>query len=146
MKYPQPSVGFKLALLGVLCVFTGIQAGPLLGQIIIELPECENPLINKECHETGIRLMEPLDGTTEELHPGPEPLSPFFEYFNLSWPWIIGVASGFAVLHAVWGGILIMFYADLDEGKQKITWAVAGMSLIALAGFFLRFLNPIFYR
>ncbi len=146
LKFPQTSIGFQVAILSVLCVFTAIQTGPLLGQADPEEADCPNPLINKECTDDGIILLEPLDGSTHELHPGPEPLAAFFTYFNMSWPWIIGVASGIAVLHAVWGGILIMFYADLDEGKQKIQWAVFGMVMIALAGFILRFLNPIFYE
>lgn len=142
MKFPSTSIGFRLSVLAILCVFTGIQVGPLLGQAPCD-PE-KDPLI---CDRNGnsILLLQPLDDDTRNLPVSSAPLEVFFTYFNMAWPWIIGVASGIAVLHAIWGGILIMFYADLDEGKTKIQWAVGGMVMIALAGFILRFLNPIFY-
>ncbi len=107
--------------------------------------ECEDPLI-KDCRgNNDIRLLQPLDDETRNLPVSSEPLQVFFDYFNLSWPWLLGVASGIAVLQAVWGGILIMTSMDNEGGKEKIYWAVGGMVLIALAGFILRFLNPLFY-
>jgi hypothetical protein len=63
----------------------------------------------------------------------------------MSWPWLLGIASGIAVLQAVWGGVLIMSSFDRDAGKEKIQWAVGGMVIISLAGFILRFLNSMFY-
>lgn len=93
----------------------------------------------------SITLMQPLDDETNSLEVSEEPLQTFFDYFNMSWPWLLGVASGIAVLQAVWGGILIMTSMDHDGGKEKIEWALGGMVMIALAGFILRFLNPIFY-
>lgn len=122
------------------------QAGPLMAQVgAPELSNCENPLIDNCDGPSGIILMQPLDDETRELQVSPAPLQVFFDYFNMSWPWLLGVASGIAVLQAVWGGVLIMTSMDNDGGKEKIEWALGGMVMIALAGFILRFLNPIFY-
>lgn len=73
----------------------------------------------------------------------------FFDYFNRSWPWIIGVAAGIAVLQAMIGGIQIMISGGSEQrsaGQTRLTWALAGLVLIALTGFILRLLNPLFYQ
>lgn len=107
--------------------------------------DCKDPLINKDCGDATIHLLAPLDDATKELPVSDVPLETFFAYFNMSWPWLLGVASGIAVLQAVWGGVLIMTSLDRDGGKEKIQWAVGGMVIIALAGFILRFLNSMYY-
>ena len=146
MILSKTSIGFRFALLGVLCVFTGTQAGPLLGQVMVPSFEtCADPMIANCRGNNDIILMQPLDDETHNLTVSSEPLQVFFDYFNMSWPWLLGVASGIAVLQAVWGGILIMTSLDHDGGKEKIQWAVGGMVIIALAGFILRFLNSMFY-
>lgn len=106
---------------------------------------CKSPLISKECRDDKLHLLAPLDDKTNEMEVSDVPLETFFTYFNMSWPWLLGVASGIAVLQAVWGGVLIMTSMDRDGGKEKIEWAVGGMVIIALAGFILRFLNSIYY-
>jgi hypothetical protein len=106
--------------------------------------DCPDPLI-RPCRPDGITLFEPLDDEGKELKFDATPLSAFYEYFRRGWPWVLGIASGIAVLQAVWGGVLIMTSMDRDGGKEKIEWALGGMVMIALAGFILRFLNPIFY-
>lgn len=135
----------KVLLVALLSLGTAFHAVPLTGAEGEEKPKCEDPLI-RNCIGDNIQLMQPLDDSTKELKVGAEPLKIFFDYFNLSWPWLLGVASGIAVLQAVWGGILIMTSWDQDAGKEKIEWALGGMVMIALAGFILRFLNPIFYE
>jgi len=139
-----------MVLIAVLGVSIGIQAVPAFAQIITTLPAeevCENPLISKDkkCRDNKLHLLAPLDDATFEMDVSDVPLETFFAYFNLSWPWLLGVASGIAVLQAVWGGVLIMTSMDRDGGKEKIEWAVGGMVIIALAGFILRFLNSIYY-
>lgn len=107
--------------------------------------DCDNPLISKRCRDDKLHLLAPLDDETNEMEVSDVALETFFAYFNMSWPWLLGVASGIAVLQAVWGGVLIMTSMDRDGGKEKIEWAVGGMVIIALAGFILRFLNSIYY-
>lgn len=136
--FHTPSRALLLALLAFLLVVqaSGVSAAE----------KCKNPLIDNCRGNNDIRLMQPLDDSTESLPVSSTPLEVFFTYFNMSWPWLLGVASGIAVLQAVWGGILIMTSWDQDGGKEKIQWALGGMVMIALAGFILRFLNPIFFR
>ncbi len=97
---------------------------------------------------SNINLMQPLDDTTTSLAPEPG-INIFFRYFNLSWPWILGVAAGIAVLQAIIGGLQIMLSGGSEQksaGQSRLTWALAGLALVALAGFILRVLNPIFFR
>ena len=133
----------RQVLVALLCATMAFQAVTASA----EEGKCKNPLIDKDCADSNtIFLMQPLDDTTKELEVSSTPLEVFFDYFNMSWPWLLGVASGIAVLQAVWGGILIMTSWDQDAGKEKIQWALGGMVMIALAGFILRFLNPIFFK
>ena len=134
----------KLLLVALLSLGVALHAVPL--SHAEEDKECKNPLIDDCGKNNTVFLMQPLDDRTKELKVSAEPLQVFFDYFNLSWPWLLGVASGIAVLQAVWGGILIMTSWDQDGGKEKIEWALGGMVMIALAGFILRFLNPIFFE
>ena len=135
----------RVLLLAVLCAVSLAQAVPASAQCEPLPEECEDPLI-KNCRGTNtVCLIQPLDDSTYNLEVDSEPFKVFFRYFNLGWPWLIGIASGIAILQAIWGGILIMTSIDHDGGKEKIEWAVGGMVLIALTGFILRFLNPLFY-
>ena len=144
---PSVSLALRLVAIAVLCAATAFEAVPLGAVVITTLPACENPMIDSDCGEKSeIKLLQPLDDETETLKVGTTPLEAFFKYFNMSWPWLLGVASGVAVLQAVWGGILIMTSWDQDGGKEKIQWALGGMVMIALAGFILRFLNPLFFE
>lgn len=142
MKYRLPPLS-KVLLVSLLSLGTAFHAVPLAAAE----EKCKNPLID-DCggNNNSVFLLQPLDDSTKKLEVKPEPLQVFFDYFNMSWPWLLGVASGIAVLQAIWGGILIMTSWDQDAGKEKIQWALGGMVMIALAGFILRFLNPIFFE
>lgn len=141
MKYTH--VTQSLALLFLATVLVG-------GQVLMAAaqPACDPEKTPLLCDQNpNLYLLQPIDENTREIAPDPEPLGIFFTYFNMAWPWIIGIASGIAVLQAVYGGILIMTSSgSIDDGKQKIQGAVIGMVIIALAGFILRLLNPIFYQ
>lgn len=140
--YPSRRTLPRLLLLAFLCAEVAFQVGAVQAAD----PDCKNPMIDKCGVGNEIFLMQPLDDSTKKLEVSATPLEVFFTYFNMSWPWLLGVASGIAVLQAVWGGILIMTSWDTDAGKEKIQWALGGMVMIALAGFILRFLNPIFFK
>lgn len=97
--------------------------------------------------KSEIFLLQPLDDSTHRLNAAPG-IQIFFQYFNLSWPWILGVCAGFAVLQAMVGGMQIMLSAGgsgKESGKERMMWATAGLLIIALAGMILSTINPIFY-
>lgn len=95
-----------------------------------------------------IHLLVPLDGGNGVLKPQ-SGIQMFFVYFDMAWPWVIGSASGVAVLQALYGGILIMLSGSdsgkRSEGKEKILWAIAGLLMIGFSGLILSILNPSFY-
>lgn len=96
---------------------------------------------------TPLFLLQPPDDATNQLAPEPG-INIFFTYFNLAWPWILGIAAGLAVLQIMVAGVQIMYAGGperAEEGKTRLMWAVAGLLLIGLAGFILRLLNPLFY-
>jgi hypothetical protein len=98
------------------------------------------------CPPEGIYLLQPLNdnpGQTLAAKPG---IQIAFDYFNMAWPWLLGVAAGIAVLRAVWAGMKIMLSGgDIDEAKEELLWALGGLVILGLAGFILRTLNPTFY-
>lgn len=121
----------------------------------------QRPMLRRN---NALRLMQPLDAINappDAANPGAVPagagtlflgtppgIGIFFCYFNLSWPWILGVGAGIAILQAIVGGMQIMLSGGAEQksaGESRLTWALAGLVLIALAGFLLRVLNPIFY-
>lgn len=96
--------------------------------------------------ETDLLLLQPLDDSTKTLDAKPG-IQIFFDYFNLSWPWVLGVCAGLAVLQAMIGGMQMMMSvgSSHDMGKERMTWAIAGLLIIALSGMILTTINPIFY-
>lgn len=94
---------------------------------------------------SNLILLQPLDDATRSLSPAPG-IQIFFDYFNLSWPWILGVSAGLAVLQAMVGGMQIMSSSQKNEGKGRMMWATAGLLIIALAGTILSTINPLFYK
>ncbi len=74
----------------------------------------------------------------------------FFAYFNLLYPWMIGMGAGIAVLMAVIGGIQIV-QAGADQGavtngKNRLLLSLAGLLIILLSATILNTLNPFFFR
>lgn len=104
-----------------------------------------NPIFDPR--NPDITLMQPI-GSQKVLTPQPG-IKLFFDYFNDVWPWVLGIAAGIGVLHAVMGGVDIMLSgndsAKRTAGKEKILWALAGLIMIGLAGTILRTLNNTFY-
>jgi hypothetical protein len=95
-----------------------------------------------------LRILSPLWGngnsTTLPAQPG---IDMVYTYFANAWPWVLGVASGIAVIQAIAGGIQVMFSAGNKEaGVTRLTWAAAGLLLIVLSGFILRTINPLYYQ
>jgi hypothetical protein len=95
-----------------------------------------------------LTLIQPLDDSTYILQPR-SGIDIAFDYFNLSFPWLVGVAAGLAVLQGIVAGLQIMYGGgpeQVAEGKTRFLWALGGMLLLGLAGVILRALNPIFFR
>ncbi len=96
-----------------------------------------------------IRLLEPVNPSLREITPQPG-LSMFYQYFNATWPWVLGSAAGIAVLWALIGGIQIMLSGDntgmRSDGTNRLLWALAGLLIIGLAGVILSTLNPLAYQ
>ena len=76
-------------------------------------------------------------------------LGTFFLYFNSFWPWLIGSATGIAVLMTIVGGLqVIMSGGDQgkrSEGTTRFMHALIGLLMLACAGLILRTLNPSFF-
>ena len=108
---------------------------PVFAQDLIQRPK---PLL----------LLQPLGGVRSIAPSGG--LTMLYQYFNSSFPWLIGVAAGVAVLQTLRGGIAILLSGGdpgkRSEGISTMTWSIAGLLLIAFAGFILRILNPMFYK
>ena len=130
------------AIFAVFVGMGGFQVGSGIAQVIFVIPE-----------DDSIPLLQPLDDSGDPFNPGS--ITPganiqiFYDYFNMSWPWVLGVAAGIGVLWALVGGIQIMVSGDntgmRDEGKNRLMWALAGLLLVGLAGLILQTLNPLYY-
>lgn len=95
----------------------------------------------------GIHLLESPNPGVQEL-PAMPGIQIVFAYFNLLWPWILGIAAGVAVLQALVGGVQIMFAGSnekAEEGKARLIWSLAGLLLTFFAGFVLRLINGLFF-
>ena len=93
----------------------------------------------------GVPLIQPLDGSTTKL--SSTGFSIIIDYFNISWPWIIGLAGGISVLQVLIGGAEMMMSVgqSREDGKSRLQWAIAGMLMVALAGTILNLINPSFF-
>ena len=100
------------------------------------------------CPPGTIKLFEPIDG--QKCMPvGNGPLGSFYTYFNLLYPWLVGVSAGVAILWGVMGGAEMILNAGeqgkYEEGKQKLINSMIGLLIIIFSGMILNFLNPVFY-
>ncbi len=113
--------------------------------VLAQAPNANTPL--KIDPSGDIFLLQPLDDSTTTISARPG-IQIFFDYFNMSWPWVLGVCAGTAVLQAMIGGMQIMMSggdSGKGEGKERMMWATGGLLVIALAGMILSTINPIFY-
>lgn len=94
----------------------------------------------------SVKLIQPLDDSTGTLAASNDI---FLNYFNLSVDWIFLVATGFATMWVLIGGVMYMVSGN-DQGLRgkaisKITSAVLGLIILLFAGVILRTLNSLFY-
>lgn len=98
----------------------------------------------------GITLLEPVGGVTTIPTAGNAGLGVFGFYFNLIYPWVVGMAAAIAVLMAVVGGMqIIMAGSDQSKvgaGKNRLLISLGGLIIILASAVILNLLNPTFYR
>lgn len=98
-----------------------------------------------------ICFLQPF-GNTRCIDPAddPSPLGVFGMYFNMFYPWLVGVAAGIALLMVLTGGINII-QAGGDQGKrqegiERLKWAIIGLLFLLFANVILQTLNPTFFK
>ncbi len=100
------------------------------------------------CGPGTIRMLEPLGGV-RCLPVGAGPLGAVYTYFNLFYPWIVGVCAGVAILWGIAGGANMILNAGdsgkYEEGKQWLLNAMIGLFIIIFSAMIMNFLNPSFY-
>lgn len=98
----------------------------------------------------GIMLLEPVGGVTHVPTDGNEGLGVFGFYFNLLYPWAVGMAAAIAVLMAVIGGIQIIQAGSdtskVSAGKNRLLISLGGLIIILASAIILNSLNPTFFR
>lgn len=99
--------------------------------------------------QTGIPLLEPIRGETM-IPTDQGGFGPFFYYWNLFYPYVIGLGGAIAVLMGLIGGLEIMT-AGGDQGKRsagmnRFMMSVGGLILLLLSSLILNLLNPTFFR
>ncbi|HLD71262.1 MAG TPA: hypothetical protein VI873_01450 [Candidatus Peribacteraceae bacterium] len=97
--------------------------------------------------KSEILLMEPVGGCSKLT--AQAGLGTFFNYFNLLWPWLIGTASGIAVMMTLVGGLQVIM-SEGDQGKRqegldRIKNSMIGLLMLVFAGLILTTLNPSFF-
>ncbi len=98
----------------------------------------------------GIFLLEPIGGVGSIPTVGNEGLGVFQFYFNLLYPWIVGMGAGIAVFMGVIGGIQIIKagsdQAGVSNGKNRLLLSLAGLLIILASATILNTLNPTFFK
>lgn len=93
-------------------------------------------------------LLEPIGEMTDI--PGGTGVEVIQNYLQYVVPWLIGIGVGLALLRIVIGGIEIMNFGGnpglRSAAKEHITWAIAGLLLLIMAGAILATINPSAYR
>lgn len=94
---------------------------------------------------SDIQLLQPIGGVSS-ISPTAGP-QVFFDYFNVVWPWLAGIAAGFGLLQAIVGGMQVMLSGgNKDAGVSRFMNALLGLLILGLADLILRTLNPLFFK
>ncbi len=100
--------------------------------------------------DRGITLLEPVGGVANIPVAGNAGLGVFGFYFNLLYPWVVGMAAAIAVLMAVVGGIQISMAGSdagqVSAGRNRLLISLGGLLIILASAIILNSLNPTFYR
>ncbi len=140
-----------------MCIPLGQQCNPMMGigccAGVCNLGICVIPF-NPDPPDpgpmTGIKLLEPIGTVTEIPTEGATGFGPFFFFFNLLYPWFLGLGAATAVLMGIVGGIQIMWSGGNDAihsaGMQRFLLSLGGLVLLLFSSLILNLLNPNFFR
>lgn len=97
----------------------------------------------------GIRLLEPIGGVAVIPTAGATGLGVFGFYFNLLYPWIIGMGAAISVLMGLVGGLQMMTAGNdstkRSNGINRLLISMGGLLLILFSSTILNVLNPTFF-
>lgn len=134
-------MSIRRILLSVWCISVLLMPAVMLAQ---------NPPAGAGGGNDGIFLLEPIGGVGEIPTVGNEGLGVFQFYFNLLYPWVVGMGAGIAVFMGVIGGIQIIQagsdQAGVSAGKNRLLLSMAGLLIILASATILNALNPTFYQ
>lgn len=99
--------------------------------------------------DQGIKLLEPI-GNVDRIDVQGHPLAAFGNYFDLLYPWIVGMAAGIAILNALWGAQMIVSAGGdqgaYDGGKKRLLVSLGGLLIVLLSPTILNAINPTFFK
>jgi hypothetical protein len=100
--------------------------------------------------QAEICLLEPIGGVRCISTEGQQGFGVFFAYFNLLYPWVVGLGAAVAVMMGLIGGIEIMWAGGNDGARQagvkRLLVSIGGLLLLLFASTILNILNPSFFK
>lgn len=100
--------------------------------------------------QADIILLEPIGGVDRISTAGNSGFGVFFQYFNLLYPWVVGLGAAIAVLMGLAGGIEIMTAGANDgqrsKGVNRLLLSIGGLVILLFSSTILNILNPTFFK
>ena len=100
--------------------------------------------------DNKICFLQPLNRACYDPSQDPSPLGLLGAYFNDFYPYIVGIAAGFALLMVIVGGVQVIYSGgngpSRQQGLDRLRWAIIGLLMIVFSTIILQTLNPNFYR
>lgn len=97
-----------------------------------------------------IQLLECIGGVCSLPTAGQSGFGVFFAYFNLLYPWVVGLGAAIAVMMGLVGGIEIMTAGANDgqrsKGINRLLLSTGGLIILLLSPTILNMLNPTFFK
>ncbi len=100
--------------------------------------------------QADIQLLECIGGVCSIPTAGQSGFGVFFTYFNLLYPWVVGLGAAIAVMMGLVGGIEIMTAGANDgqrsKGINRLLMSTGGLVILLLSPTILNILNPTFFK
>ncbi len=137
--------------IGVMCDATGQMAccnNGVCNMGVCVIPN--NPPPPPPPPASSIKLLEPIGNISEIPTTNASGFGPFFFFFNLLYPYFVGLGAAIAVLMGLIGGIQVMT-AGGDQGRRsagvnRFLMSLGGLVLLLLSSLILNLLNPTFFK